>query len=217
MDNFNAYTNNGQSFRVPQIQRNSYVDIDKLSQQAENSENESSTGDTKPLEQSYERDSKWRPHLSWSFLSWSLQQRMEEQAAQREFAWRKIADKLGPLLISETGCTFGQGDFIASITKDQSNERAHERQPIYPHNNNNNSTISNNHHITSYSSLGDRLEHHDSTLLAKQNYDYDEEAKYYEHYKRAKRRCMTVSGVLISLILLLFTLIILMAFGILHR
>lgn len=42
------------------------------------------------LEDSYERESRWKPQLSWSYSDWSLKQRMEEQAEQRESSWQKI-------------------------------------------------------------------------------------------------------------------------------
>lgn len=77
---------------------------------------------------SYERDSRWLPHLSWSFI----EQRMERQAAQREQAWQKIADKLGPLLIPDVGCSFGQSDYISRDIEEQdyAAERAYEKAPL---------------------------------------------------------------------------------------
>lgn len=78
---------------------------------------------------SYERDSRWMPKLSWTYPDWTLQQRMETQAAQREQAWQKIADKLGPLLI---GSSFGQSDHIVrDIDEDEEYlERAYEKAPL---------------------------------------------------------------------------------------
>lgn len=42
------------------------------------------------FEDSYERDSRWLPHLSWSFFNSTLRQTMKEQASQREDSWRRI-------------------------------------------------------------------------------------------------------------------------------
>lgn len=82
---------------------------------------------------SYERDSRWQPHLSWAYPDLTLQQRMQQQAAQREQAWQKIADKLGPLLIgSDIGSSYGQSDYISrDICEDQEYlERAYEKAPL---------------------------------------------------------------------------------------
>lgn len=82
---------------------------------------------------SYERDSRWQPHLSWAYPDLTLQQRMQQQAAQREQAWQKIADKLGPLLIgSDIGGSYGQSDYISrDICEDQDYlERAYEKAPL---------------------------------------------------------------------------------------
>lgn len=102
---------------------------------------------------SYERDSRWMPHLSWAYPDLTLQQRMEQQAAQRE-AWQKIADKLGPLLIgSDIGGSYGQSDYISrDICEDEDYlERAYEKAPLlssakYP-----SSTIRSQRHSTNSS------------------------------------------------------------------
>lgn len=80
------------------------------------------------LSASFEGDSKWRPHLNWNFLSWNLQQqKVNKQANQREIAWQKVADKLGPLLSSSTtiGHTFG-----ANSSLSPSAEECHEKVPF---------------------------------------------------------------------------------------
>lgn len=178
--------------REPKVDRSYYIDIDKLGSDGED-------GPMKgPIERSYERDSRWKPHLSWSFISWSLQQRMEEQAAKREMQWQKIADKLGPFLIVDEGCYVGQG----ILNNQNSEELANERVPfIAP-------TRKVDQKGLKYT--GGKHGHNDNqcqTLIA----------KYHDQQKKAKRRCMTVSGILISLIMLLFTIVILMASGVLHR
>lgn len=194
-----------------------------------------------PLEQSYERDSRWKPHLSWSYLSWKLQQRMEEQQLQRELAWQRIADKLGPLIISsDGGLTFGQAvDYDA----EGANERAQERSPFYTqklsyatnlnknnnnshyiqinNNNNNNNPNSNNtkqqlsSHTNSSHATTNKLS--TTTTTTNSNYSSTIHGSIHKHHDKARRRCMTVSGILIALILLLFTLVVLMGLGILHR
>ena len=80
---------------------------------------------------SYERDSRWMPHLGWNFSDWNLQEKMEQQALQREQTWQRIADKLGSLLITEAGCSFGQSDYIVRDIEDQDYlDRAYEKAPL---------------------------------------------------------------------------------------
>jgi len=311
------------------VDRGSYVDIDKLTQK-----NESESAEH--LVQSYERDGRWKPHLSWSFLSWSLQQRMEEQAAQRELAWQRIADKLGPLLTTEAGYAFGGPRDYGSELSD---ERRYERVPfvsnhsptdpsnrrlgMHKHtinqcqplmkdraNKGNRFTLNggcdydhrhqhlrassvgsesrtadhaadafnlrqcsisdygglssskyssencqvsklslndgiaidghkeevrspakreNDHTCTSatcnfnseqgwnsYSFLDDK-DNQVGRNLKRHNRKYEEEAKYYQYHRKARKRCLTVSGLLVSSMALLIIIVTLMALGVLHR
>lgn len=182
----------------PKVDRDVYVDIDKLTQDG--------LTDTEESAHSYERESRWKPHLSWSFLSWSLQQRMEEQAAQRELVWQKIADKLGPMLVADGGLTFGQNDFSTNLTDDRPNERL----PIVSHNQ---STYQSNQKDISSRRSSLKLQK-DNTLsshlsqpkLTTKERNVDKFGNY---------RFITVSSILILLIILLFTIIILMALGVL--
>lgn len=210
---------------------------------------------------SYERDSRWMPHLSWTHLDGSLQERMERQAGRKELAWQKIADKLGPLLVMDGG-SLGQSDYIVKdYDQDQdSQERAYEKAPLlgnqimYNHNQNN------KHHQSSYQTrahlpytryvdvgpimnskspsptgaLSKISSHRNSNQNMKQqqqqqlqhhrshhNQQHLEDANAHnnryecESLKKAKRRCWTVSSVLVMLVVLLFTIVMLMAFGIL--
>jgi hypothetical protein len=82
---------------------------------------------------SYERDSRWMPHLSWAYPDLSLQQQMKQQAAQREQAWQKIADKLGPLLLgSDIGGSYEQSYYISGDHSEDQDylDRAYEKAPL---------------------------------------------------------------------------------------
>lgn len=178
------------------------------------------------FEQSFERDSRWKPHLSWSYLSWKLQQRMEEQAVERELAWQRIADKLGPLIISsDGGLTFGRNDYASP---EEANDRAQERTPFYTQklsytninycaNNDSNQQQNHQHNKQQLSSIYIDSSHATTKRLSATNSATTYKTKEDLKHDKARRRCMTVSGILIALIFLLFTLVILMALGILHR
>lgn len=187
---------------------------------------------------SYERDSRWMPHLSWSHLDWSLQQKMEQQAAQREQTWQKIADKLGPLLVAgdASGCSFGQSDYIVRDIEDQDYlEKAYEKAPLL-------ATQTSRQNLQSYQTTtkqqtpipghidptkqsksptptpvvlatNENVQKHKHHLVEEANYHHDQYEC--ESLKKAKRRCWTVSSILILLVFLLFIIVILMAFGIL--
>lgn len=253
---------------------------------------------------SYERDSRWMPHLSWTYPDWTHQEKMAQQAAQREMAWQRIADKLGPLLIGSDvtgvlhggGGSLGQSDYIDRDILDQDHEeRAYEKAPLLntnirpykqlsgkqtrleinntrngyqslnSNNNNNNQQGSDPRILDSIDSLIpcksplfsekrsqssgidiNYLEHHhqqqqqlyQQQQLTKhqhkskylnqvhqhqqyyQNYNtsnHNRQQQYdSESYMKARRRCWTVSGILIFLVLILFTLVTLMAFGVIQ-
>lgn len=160
---------------------------------------------------------------------------MEEQAIQRELAWQKIADKLGPLIISDGSLTFGRADYTA----ENADERAQERTPFYSQKlsysniiinmNDDNNNNNNHHNIKSNQSNHSKLNSTQTTYsshattnklvstTATSNSSNHSSAHKQTKLDKARGRCLTVSGIIIALIILLFTLVILMALGILHR
>lgn len=217
---------------------------------------------------SYERDSRWMPHLSWTFPDWTLQEKMAQQAVQREQAWQRIADKLGPLLIGPdvmskgggSSGSLGQSDYIVRDIEDQDyQERAYEKAPLLTANikpqknhakfdshhksrNGYQSLSHNNQQSThpKYIESFDSLRPSQSPVFSEkrsqssgfdvnfieqqqqnkqpQNQSPNQVQRQYdcESFKKAKRRCWTVSGILISLVLFLITLVILMALGVIQ-
>lgn len=195
------------------------------------------------LDASYERDSRWKPHLSWSFFSWSLQQKMEEQAVRRELAWQRVVDKLGPLLIHNSN--------YSSIIQD-----CHNNQYLYSDGYQNSSSYSlpsdrqssdtttppnqaqdSQHRSQSGQSLAPKPKLHTLPQYQSQcrvdflkttgtpksdicrhqvTSEAKEEYKLLKQHRRARRRSVAISGFLLLVSLILFTIVTLVAFGVIQ-
>lgn len=197
------------------------------------------------MDLSYERESQWRPHLSWTFSSCSLQQQMEEQAAQRELAWQKLTDRLGSIMIADGGGyrTFMESDYKPARSlfsfdeeeQDYQEEQKNQERNIHQQSQQEPYQYQHQFHkkqekYCKLSISGPSFKQQKQNQNREQpntnnnNNEYtsiagvdDENQDYYEHYKKAKRKCLTVSTILVSLTMLLFTIVILMAIGIVHR
>lgn len=196
----------------------------------------------------YEHESQWRPHLSWTFSSCSLQQQMEEQAAQRELAWQKLTNRLDGIRIPDGGGyrTFAGSDYkptrsLFSFEEEEQDyqeeaQQQEQQQPgeLLQQSQQEPYQYQHQHHkkqqekycnlsipIASFKQHKQQREqlnkNNNNGYTAITGVDDDEGQDYYEHYKKAKRKCLTVSTILISLTMLLFTIVILMAIGIVHH